>query len=173
MRASGEVTAIDRASAISAHGTVYVIPTEDEWYKAAYYDGDADVYYDYPTGSDDMPDGINYIGDTSYDAVFADKHNQGQPSVIDNAGVLSPYGTMGQGGNVSEWNEATIDLSRGMRGGFWNNSHYYLAAFERSSSNPTYEYYGMGFRVASVPEPGSLAMLLSVLLSFIYLRRWK
>ena len=31
------------------------IPSEDEWYKAAYYDGGAAVYYDYPTGSDTAP----------------------------------------------------------------------------------------------------------------------
>ncbi len=33
----------------------WVIPSEDEWYKAAYYDGGSDVYYDYPTGSDSVP----------------------------------------------------------------------------------------------------------------------
>lgn len=33
----------------------WVIPSEDEWYKAAYYDPVNDVYYDYPNGSDAVP----------------------------------------------------------------------------------------------------------------------
>ncbi|MHC4698185.1 MAG: SUMF1/EgtB/PvdO family nonheme iron enzyme, partial [Planctomycetota bacterium] len=34
---------------------IWVIPSEDEWYKAAYYDGGSGVYYDYATGSDSVP----------------------------------------------------------------------------------------------------------------------
>ena len=34
----------------------WFIPTQDEWYKAAYYDGNTDMYYDYPTGTDTPPD---------------------------------------------------------------------------------------------------------------------
>ncbi len=35
----------------------WAIPTEDEWYKAAYHknDGDTGNYFDYPTGSDIVP----------------------------------------------------------------------------------------------------------------------
>ncbi|MBW8001143.1 MAG: SUMF1/EgtB/PvdO family nonheme iron enzyme [Planctomycetes bacterium] len=33
----GDFLGIDRGSAVTAYGTVYVIPTEDEWYAAAYY----------------------------------------------------------------------------------------------------------------------------------------
>ena len=34
----------------------WVLPNQDEWYKAAYYDPVNDVYYDYPNGSDAVPE---------------------------------------------------------------------------------------------------------------------
>ena len=175
---SGEVTAIDRGSAVTTHGTVYVIPTEDEWYKAAYYDpnkGGAGVpgYWDYPTRNDDPypPDGINIMGDTAFDAVFDDGYNQGHPNDVDNAGVLGPYGTMGQGGNVWERNETAIGLGRGGRGGKWNDISDSLAASFRNSSNLTSEYYGVGFRVAAIPEPGTITLLLCGLAGMTLIRR--
>jgi hypothetical protein len=36
----------------------YVLPSVDEWYKAAYYDPTSGVYYDYPTGSDNVPTAV-------------------------------------------------------------------------------------------------------------------
>jgi sulfatase modifying factor 1 len=143
----------------NSSGMAYFIPTEDEWYKAAYYDGNAGVYYNYPTGSNSVPDGIDSAGDTAFDAVFWDGYNQGQPNAVTNAGVASPYGTIGQGGNVWEWNETAINSSRGLRGGCWYNGSNYLASSIRvTDGSPTYEGSFIGFRVASVPEPGSLIM---------------
>ena len=48
----------------------YFLPSVDEWYKAAYYDPTSGVYYNYPTGSDSVPDGIDFAGDPNFDAVF-------------------------------------------------------------------------------------------------------
>ena len=81
--------------------------TMAEWRKAAYFTTDKNGtglagYYEYPTGSDDVPDGISFDGDTTFDAVFNDGFNQGHPNDVDNAGLLSPYGTMGQGANLRE-----------------------------------------------------------------------
>ena len=154
----GAVTAIDRAGAISTHGAVYVIPTENEWYKAAYYDpgkaGGAG-YWDYPTMDDDPnpPDGIDSSTDTIFDAVFYEGYDQGHPNDVDDAGVLSHYGTMGQGGNVWEWNETAIGSSRGVRGGPWGSYSLLLAASTRPRDDPSYENYGIGFRVASIEPP--------------------
>ena len=36
-------------------GATWVLPTQDEWYKAAYYDAENECYYDYPNGSDETP----------------------------------------------------------------------------------------------------------------------
>jgi len=89
--------------------SVYFLPSFDEWHKAAYYDPIAEVYYVYPTGSDSVPDGIDSINtpgqDPNFDAVFSDGASSSIPNKIMNVGVSSPYGTLGQGGNVSEWVE--------------------------------------------------------------------
>ncbi len=169
------VTAIDRAGAVSTHGTVYVIPTENEWYKAAYYNGGASVYYDFPTASDTVPDGIDSNGDTEFDAVFWDGYDQGQPNDVNNAGVLSPYGTMGQGGNVDEWTEMVIGSNPIVRGGSWASGWNggLDAATGHVSEEPGAEDDNRGFRVASIPEPGSITLLVCGLVSLICLRRRK
>ena len=175
---SGVVTGIDRASAQSSYGTVYFLPTENEWYKAAYYDGGTSTYYGFPTGSDATPDGIDFNGDTEFDAVFYDGYNQGHPNNVDNAGVLSAYGTMGQGGNVWEWNETAADWwSRRIRGGFWRDGSGLLHASFCGNWDPTSENYNIGFRVASsaaVPEPGSVLVWAGLgVIGLIWLRHRK
>ena len=143
----------------------YFLPSVDEWYKAAYFDPSGGVYYDYPTGSDSVPDGIDFAGDTTFDAVFFDGGFNPQPNDITNVGVLSPYGTAGQGGNVWEWEETDFDLlnglvngssARGVRGGIWNDFSVNLLASSRDFGFPSFERSVIGFRVASIPEPSSL-----------------
>jgi sulfatase modifying factor 1 len=168
---------MDRQTAGATYGTAYFIPTENEWYKAAYYDPNksgAGVggYWDYPTRHDspNAPDGIDFAGDIAFDAVFWDGYDQNGPNSVDNAGVLSAYGTMGQGGNVWEWNEAEIGSSRGLRGGFWGwfGGSYDLLASTRIGTSPSYEGYNFGFRVASVPEPASITLMLCGGLAGLY-----
>ncbi|MDA8746096.1 formylglycine-generating enzyme family protein [Rubripirellula amarantea] len=139
----------------------YFLPSADEWYKAAYYDPNAGVYYDYPTGSG-VPDGIDFAGDTTFDAVFFDGGSNPQPNDITDVGVLSPYGTAGQGGNVFEWEETEFDLvndstssARGVRGGTWSLNSDVLRSSNRFFDIPTYENDYIGFRVASIPEPST------------------
>lgn len=136
----------------------YFLPSVDEWYKAAYHNasaGTAGTYFNYPTGSNGTPDGISSSGDTTFDAVFKSGFNQGGPNDITNAGILSPYGTMGQGGNVWEWEETEFDLTndsgssaRGLRGGNWGGNSGGLSASLRFSFIPRLESSGIGFRVA-------------------------
>ena len=79
------------------------------------------------------------------------------------------------GGDVWQWNEAAVATTRGLRGGYWDDSYSGLASSGGSYySNPSYEYYFMGFRVASVPEPGSIALAVMgglCLLAFAWRRR--
>jgi formylglycine-generating enzyme len=137
------------------HGTTFFIPTEDEWYKAAYYDGVNDVYYDFPTGSNSEPDGIDFAGDTTFDVVFTQGYNQLHPNSVTDSGAASPYGTVAQGGNVWEWNETISGSARGLRGGGYTVSYFDLRAQNRGYNNfPTSEGSILGFRVSSVvPEP--------------------
>jgi len=67
-------------------------------------------------------------------------------------------------GNVWEWNETLISGYRGFRGGAYLSDDggpgYYLRSSGRGYNIPYYEISDLGFRVASVPEPCSLALLL-------------
>jgi formylglycine-generating enzyme len=146
------------------YGTTYFIPTEDEWYKAAYYNGNTGAYYDYPTGSNLFPDGVDSAGDAAFEMVFNQGYNQGQPNSVEDSGLASPYGTFGQGGNVLEWNETLVNGNeyRGLRGGYWNSSANITSALVRSAAGPGTASLNVGFRVASaVPEPGSIVLLLA------------
>jgi len=149
--------------------TVYFLPSMDEWYKAAYYDPISGVYYDYPTGSDTAPTAVA-SGTTAGTAVYGQAFSTG-PADTTQAGGLGPYGTMGQGGNVFEWEETEFDLvndsgssARGIRGGSWFNFFSnVLSSSDRGFNSPAVEFVDIGFRVASIPEPSSL--LLSVFTS--------
>jgi len=163
---AGNYTGIDRASAISTYGKVYVIPTEDEWYKAAYYNPAGPVYYDYPTSSDTAPSNDLTTPDDGNNATFYDNGDTiGSPYYRTEMGAHenseSPYDTFDQGGNVWEWNEALIGSYRGLRGGSFSGSGdgSDLHAPSRFYLNPSYESYGVGCRVSAVPEPATMAML--------------
>jgi formylglycine-generating enzyme required for sulfatase activity len=148
----------------------YVLPSVDEWYKAAYYDPQLGIYYDYPTGSDNVPDGIDFPGDSDFDAVFQDGLNNSLSNIATDVGLPSPFGTFGQGGNAWELMETEYDLvndsvagDRIARGGF-----FYLPSFGLRSSTwdpipPDINANVNGIRVVSVPEPTTA--FLGVLLS--------
>jgi formylglycine-generating enzyme len=143
-------------------GAQVYIPTEDEWYKAAYYSAANTSYSLYPNGQNTITtDDANYgnaVGSTTVVGTYS-----GDPS---------SYGTFDQGGNVWEWNDAVIGSSRGLRGGSFNNSENDLRASFRGSDDPTGEdFYVVGFRVASVPEPTSI--VLTMLASGVMLIRRK
>jgi formylglycine-generating enzyme required for sulfatase activity len=144
----------------------YFLPSEDEWYKAAYYDPDANAgsggYWDYATGSDTAPTAV--AGGTSQSTAVYDL--QTGPADVANAGGLSPYGTMAQNGNVWEWIESAHDgsndssvESRTARGSdFLYSDTSYLSASFRYYAIPPHEVAVLGFRVASVPEPSASLM---------------
>ncbi len=157
----------------------WAIPTEDEWYKAAYYKGGSTNagYWSFPTSSDTLPgrdmedvsgNNANYdngsgplpIDSPYYTTVIGEFQNSD-----------SPYGTFDQGGNVWEWNEAVVLYQgdprayRGVRGagygGYGGNGSGgdYLHASFRNSFSPSYEDFFIGFRVSEVPEPATIVML--------------
>jgi formylglycine-generating enzyme required for sulfatase activity len=168
--------------------TVY-IPSEDEWYKAAYYDptagagGKDDNYWLYPTQSDTAPT----VGSANFStgaisnpgANVANYNNgadwndlDGNVTTVGSAAANNYFGTFDQGGNVREWNDAVLKIStRGIRGGSFINGEGSLRTNDRSYGGPTIENTSIGFRVASVPEPTSL--LLTMLASGMMLIRRK
>jgi len=151
--------------------TNFVLPSFDEWYKAAYFDPNSGNYFNFPNGSDTAPMAVA-SGTAANTAVIGQTFAQG-PADITSAGGLSPFGIMGLGGNVWEWEETASNLNnssgssdRGIRGGSWLNSSNFLSSSFRISGDPTVGDSSLGFRVASlsssaaaVPEPGSFVVL--------------
>jgi sulfatase modifying factor 1 len=140
----------------------YFLPSEDEWYKAAYYDPDANTgqgaYWDYATGSDSEPTAVTE-GTASGTAVFGQAFSAG-PADISNAGGLSPYGTMAQSGNVWEWGESgfmhpndSAGESRAMRGGSWYFLSDNQSSSDRSDLAPSVRDPLLGFRIGSEMPP--------------------
>jgi formylglycine-generating enzyme required for sulfatase activity len=149
----------------------YFLPNSNEWYKAAYYNPNDSTYYDFANGSNTAPTAVA-SGTADNTAVYGQTFGQG-PADVNQAGGLSPYGGMGLGGNVFEWEESSFNLanssgssSRGIRGGSWLGNSSDLSSSSRYSDNPSSEVINFGFRVASlssssaaaVPEPGTLLL---------------
>ena len=159
----------DHAALAAGTTMKWLLTSEDEWYKAAYYKGggtDAG-YWDYPTQSDtaptaELPAGTDMVNgsanywnggylDTTYYTTEVGAYTA-KPSD-------SAYGTFDQGGNVWEWNEALIMSYRGLRGGSFDGGVINLLASSRHGNGPSDESSAIGFRVSEVPEPATMAIL--------------
>jgi sulfatase modifying factor 1 len=180
-------------------GARFWIPSEDEWYKAAYHknDGPSGNYWEYPTRSEapptsELPPGTDMLNGS---ANYADYYDGGYVDPVYYTTEVaaytarpsdSPYGTFDQGGNVEEWNDTLISTgvsmgepfgARGLRGGHWWGGSPWLAASTRGSVQPALEGMVTGFRVASVPEPSAIALLsmgtLALLAYAWRKRRWR
>lgn len=157
---------------------VYVLPSTNEWHKAAYYDPVAGHYWDYPTGSDSVPDGIDFVGDPNFDAVFYDGGDQLGPNAVTNVGIASPNGAFGLGGNVFEWDETAFDRvnsnpteQRRVSGGDWGSPFTTLNATNTLIGTASqFQNTSTGFRVVNiVPEPTGLALATIAASCLIYL----
>jgi formylglycine-generating enzyme len=166
-------------------GAKYWIPTENEWYKAAYHknDGVTGNYWDYPTRSDSTPSNQLLDPDPGNNANFMvrdgdPEYSIGDPYWMTEVGAFenseSPYGTFDQGGNVQEWHEAVLDStggSRGQRGGNFFDDYGLLLSRYPQMGHPTNHAPFLGFRVASVPEPGSITLMSCGALAGLYFWR--
>ncbi|MCC5831389.1 MAG: SUMF1/EgtB/PvdO family nonheme iron enzyme [Phycisphaeraceae bacterium] len=142
----------------------WAIPSEDEWYKAAYYDPALDDYWHYPTQSNTAPG--NDLDDESgnnanimigtvipqpidgdlYTTIVGQFHNS-----------PSPWGTFDQAGNVHEWTEAIIDytpingaVTRSVRGGAFTISEEATRSTDRNGESPLYRSRYIGFRLVQL-----------------------
>jgi formylglycine-generating enzyme required for sulfatase activity len=146
----------------------YVIASTDEWYKASYGSPNG-IWYNYPTGSNTAPTPVG--GGTDVNTAVYNRYDwESTTADIFDAGGLSAYGTMAQGGNVWEWNESAFDghndmsdKMRDLRGGSWGyGGELAMNASTVSPHDPNVEEPSIGFRVAStssVPEPSALSLL--------------
>jgi len=159
----------------------YYLPTENEWVKAAYWNGTA--LQNFATIGDVFPaqgNGSSGTGWNYYNNGLAT--NPPGPWNV-GSGSQELNGTYDMMGNDLEWMESPWDSgdyraasNRGLRGDFWSDYvSYHLVSNYRSNSYPRDEGIGyIGFRVASVPEPGSITLLVcGAIASLIWWRRCK
>ncbi|MDP6981347.1 MAG: SUMF1/EgtB/PvdO family nonheme iron enzyme [Myxococcota bacterium] len=151
-------------------GANIFLPSEDEWYKAAYYDAVTTSYFDYPAGSNTQT--TCAVPGATANTANCDWVVGDVTDVASYTGSASPNGTFDQGGNVWEWNEAIISGSeRGLRGESWLSNPISLAASYRDDRFPSVEGSSMGFRVASIPEPGTGLLLMMGMLGLAIRQR--
>jgi formylglycine-generating enzyme required for sulfatase activity len=157
-------------------GARYWIPTENEWYKAAYYKGGGTSagYWEYATQSDAVPvpvnstaDGVGMVSGKSpvvsgnfanFDFAVVWNGHPGNLTSVGSNGGPSAYGAFDMSGNVDEWNDLDghVGPQRGDRGGNWANSYLnfktLLSASDRLLFNPSWETLETGFRLAGLPS---------------------
>ena len=134
-------------------GAKFALPSENEWYKAAFYQpsalgGDVDGYWLYATKGNSPPNGSAPPGT----APAANFNSQ--------AGGLTPvgayttteghFGTFDLAGNAAEWvDDYLVGLGRLRRGAAWNSEIEHLRSYEVSTADPTFHTFSIGFRVSS------------------------
>ena len=159
-------------------GATFYIPTENQWYKAAYYKGGSTNagYWTYATQSDAVPTavtaGLTGSGSSGSTGNYANygraagwNGQNGNVTTVGTNGGASAYGAFDMSGNVNEWNDldglASSGSSRGLRAGSWFDAASTLSSPIRSSINPSSEFVYYGLRLASpvpVPEPSTWVM---------------
>ncbi len=183
---AGQAWTLDGTNLYRNKNAFYFLPSDEEWYKAAYHknDGVTSNYWDYAAQTNGVPRWIDASGDTAFDAVFWQGYYHNDPNVVTNAGLASAYGTMSQSGNMAEWMESALDGTNGLpdaprtfRGGGWMGGEATLRASFRFSTCASGESMNVGFRVASVlapiPEPGAMAGMAPCALAIMGHRVWK
>jgi len=147
-------------------GAKFWIPSNDEWYKAAYFDplkpGER-KYWDYPLMTDNSPNNSLPPGDRNTANYQTTRLGVGEPwyvaRVNDYPNAASFFGAQGMAGNVWEWIEEWRSQglgtcwrcetwTRGLRGGSFNYSYVGLHALNLDPGDPAHGYFVYGGRLA-------------------------
>jgi len=149
---------------------VYVLPSVDEYYKAAFGLSDGSGYTLYADGSNTVPTAVA-SGTNAGTAVYNNSGILARPASVFEAGGLSSYGTMGQVGNIFLMTETSTNGvntnaadPRIVRGAFWESQASILpSTYSGYYSDVTATNIDtLGFSVAkitsNVPEPSTYAL---------------
>jgi formylglycine-generating enzyme required for sulfatase activity len=148
----------------TANGLTYFLPTEDEWYKAAYYTGNSSDYWSlYANGSDTAPTVTFSADGTGWNY---NHENTDLPWTVGSS-AEEQNGTYDMMGNMWEW----IETGTSARGGNFYTDEDTLASSYVMDRNPTDEFGTVSFRVVAVPEPATLSMLGIVSCIGFFIRR--
>mgnify|MGYP006282607565 CR=1 FL=1 len=163
-------------------GATFAIPTENQWYKAAYYKGSGTNagYWTYATQSNTDPTavaattvgtgtsgGVSPVTSGNFANYGFNAAWNGQPSNVTTVGTnggASAYGAFDMSGNIMEWNsQSGLPLASGaIRGGDFDSFLAYdLSKASRGPNATTSENDFRGFRLAVVPEPSTCVMALA------------
>ena len=141
------------------------IPSEDEWYKAAYYDPTTVStnnagYHDFPTRADEpnFPIAEPPTGGTNsanYSGGLPDGQKLTPAGAYSNS--YSYYGAYDLAGPLWQWNDAIytnakgVGQTRGMRGGSWSLGILTVHRYSPRDYPPNYEDDDAGFRLCTKP----------------------
>jgi formylglycine-generating enzyme required for sulfatase activity len=177
-------TATTGNSVVKNAGAQFYVPTENEWYKAAYYNPTLNInaafrYRLYGNGFDVTPTAVtadstgngsagtgSILGSgTGNFANFANgvvwNGQTGNVTTVGTNGAASYYGAFDMSGNVFDWNDldGVAGSTRGLRGGGWPYGASLGSSAYRLTDVPSSGFNDIGFRLASpVPEPATLGM---------------
>ena len=171
----GTATPTNGALVVRNPAATIFLPSENEWYKAAYYDALSTSYFDYPAGTNAA---TGCTGPTATaNSANCDWPLGGGPGDLTDVGSYtgspSPYGTYDQGGNVWEWTETITGAAlRVQRGGSFLSVPINLAAATQSAGNPGDAFNATGFRLGSpIPEPGTGLLVMAGVIGLAGWRR--
>lgn len=125
---AGKIANYKTTAIVKSDNARFWIPTENEWYKAAYYDpaknSGAGGYWLYATRSDTITNVIGKPNGVNYRPNFLDStkkinslDNNLTPVGAFGDTAKSYYGTCDQSGNLMEWTDGVISVNRNAPGG--------------------------------------------------------
>ena len=183
---TGNAVSVNPTNPNTGLAPAYRLPTENEWYKAAYYKagGTNAGYWAYATQSNSVPSTLmtSVYGDgmssSANGGMSAGKNSanynlsadwdglNGNVTTVGTNGGPSFYGTYDQTGNLHQWNDldGTATQYRGYRGGDWIYiiDSSYVSSSYRYGDAPSLQNYTVGFRLASLLNPLGLSNFVTV-----------
>ena len=170
LAANGMAVAKNTCNPNTNKTVVYWIPTENEWYKAAYYSPNyngigSPGYYLYATQTNATPGNligsaanqINVNTNTLFSVTQVATLVATQNYLTDGGTFSSSpsyYGTFDQIGNLYQWNDldGQPGAYRGVRGSMWFAGTQAAQATTYAASAPNYAGLDIGFRLAALHQ---------------------